>query len=251
MPNEIEVKRTPDGTLMHRHEGYDGWHPANQKHKHGLHQSLGITGKETPNRRSSESIGMKDPASERKPTRSKPVGQNRKPEWDWTGNMTIKDYFKTYATARPSTKAGRTMVTAVNMMKWLYMRFQNKMEERDAKYASQGFEDAFSEFDKHFSFHGSDDFDKLTANDIRRIDAQLAQLARDKYNEYGGPNLKGKRDAESIRRKAEIRTYLELRDRLREQAEKESRRGFAHEPRSSTRPTSARDIRERNKRNNS
>lgn len=251
---DVEVRVGPDGTLEHRHAGYNGgWHPVSQKHKDPkLHQSLGITGKEKPNRRSPSSIGMKDPGSETPKRKPKQVGRNSKPQWRWDDDMTVTDYLKLYATARPTSATGKTLVSAVNAMSAFLTFLQRRMDERDAKATSQGFEDAFKAFDERFKFHGTDDFDRLSASDIRRIDGELERMARAKFAEYGGEALKGKRDPESLRRKAEIRTYIELQQKLREQARRQtSRRRYQTSATGSDgagRPMSARDIRERNKR---
>lgn len=248
---KVEVRRGPNGILEHRHPGYSsGWHPVQTKHRNHAHEQYGITGNEKPNRRNPESLGMK-PSKDSKPQRQyRPVGtsRDRKPTWEWDGSMTVTDYFKQVARAKPKTKLGRMFYTAFNATQYLYTSFRKRMDERDAKASEQGFEDAFRAFDKRFTFHGTDDFDRLSANDIRRIDKDLEEMARTKYREYGGADLKGKRDPESLRRKAEIRTYIEIQRRLREQAQRVGRRSQTSPTSSGTKPTSARELRERNRR---
>lgn len=256
MANEGTVEvRNHNGVLEHRHPGYDGgWHPVTQTHQNHAHENNGITGNEKPNRRNPESLGMKDPSRDRdkgKPQRQyRPVGtsRDRKPTWEWDGSMTVTDYFKQVARAKPKTKLGRMFYTAFNATQYLYTSFRRRMDERDAKASEQGFEDAFRAFDKRFTFHGTDDFDRLSASDIRRIDKDLEEMARTKYREYGGADLKGRRDPESLRRKAEIRTYIEIQRRLREQAQRVGRRSQTSPTSSGTKPTSARELRERNRR---
>lgn len=252
---EVEVRRAPDGTTEHRHDGYDGWHPVNQKHKNHLHENLGITGRERQNRRSPSSIGVYSDSQKKPDSKPKVVGTGSKPQWRWDDSMTVRDYLTQYANARPRSKSGRVLCTAVNATGWLYRMFRRKLDEKSAQASEQGFEDALKAFDERFKFHGTDDFDRLTVDDIRLIDKDLTQMARQKYKEYGGASLKGKKDPESLRRKAEIRTYVELTRKLRERAEAEARENMSRRSADSTRepererPMSARDIRERNRRN--
>lgn len=253
MANEGTVEvRNHNGVLEHRHPGSENWHPVQTKHRNHAHEQYGITGNEKPNRRNPESLGMKDPSKDkRKQQRQyRPVGtsSDRKPTWEWDGSMTVTDYFKQVARAKPKTKLGKMFYTAFNATQYLYTSFRKRMDERDAKASEQGFEDAFRAFDKRFTFHGTDDFDRLSASDIRRIDKDLEEMARTKYREYGGADLKGRRDPESLRRKAEIRTYIEIQRRLREQAQRVGRRSQTSPTSSGTKPTSARELRERNRR---
>lgn len=262
MPDgEVEVKVGPDGQLWHRHPGYEGWHPVKQKHKNpNLHQELGITGKEKPNRRSNErAIGMQSPEGKPK-HKPKPIAtrsRTSKPDWKWDGSVTLGDFLKSYADLQPRTMVGKIIVTAVNATSWMIANFRNRMDARDAKQALQGYEDAMRAFDERFTFHGNDDFDRLTADDIRVIDKDLSAMIRQKYEEYGGESLKGKRDPESIRKKSEIRTLIELRNNLRAKArtEAEMQRRRARPASSRSTPTgnqgnaprapSARDLRAR------
>lgn len=258
MPDDgkVEVRVGPDGKLYHRHPGYEGWHPVKQKHKNPkLHEQLGITGNEKPNRRSKAgSIGVKDPGEKRKPSKPKTVGTGGKPAWSWDDSKGVGEYLKQYANVRPKSFIGRHFVNAVNATSWMLNMFRNRLDEKNAELASQGYEDALRAFDSKFTFHGTDDFDKLTVDDIRRIDRDLVDMAREKYNEYGGAELKGKNDAESLRRKAEIRTYIELRNRLREKAKRDEEKPERYKPRTSysnTSNMSVSDLRQRARQRNS
>ena len=243
----------PDGP-EHLHPGYKGWHPVNQKHKNpNLHQSLGITGKEKPNRRSPSELGIEDLSQKPKPKKKpKQFGSEYKPQWKWDDSISVPDYLKQYARAKPRTKTGRVLCDAVNSTGWLLRRFTDIADKVASKYASQGYEDAFRAFDERFKFHGDDDFNRLSAQDIRRIDGDLERMAREKYAEYGGAKLKGKIDPESLRRKAEIRTYIEIQRKLRERARAENDRKrmyqYSNTSGDGQKPKSAREIRERNKR---
>lgn len=261
---DVEVRQGPNGP-EHKHKGYPAkgepeWHPVSQKHKGNLHANLGITGKEKPNRRNAETIGVK-PEQAKAPQRAKNVGTGGRPMWSWDGSASVGDFLKAYANMRPRTAIGRTIVTAVNATSWMVNAFQKRMAEKDAQYALKGYENALRAFDERFEFHGEDDFDKLTADDIRRIDKDLTEMARAKFEEYGGADLKGKRDPESLERKAEIKTYLELVDKLRERAKAEGENSRQSRPRrtgpqstrtsegQSTGGVSARDLRRRRNQN--